>query len=99
MLLAGWWGDKFNRLYLNAVRSPNVKSVSVKVDLLPERRVASIENAWVAPSEVRPGDNVPVKVFLRPYRGEQHRARVQRPDTGGTGQGRTPHRAQRRRDH
>jgi hypothetical protein len=31
--------------------------------------VATIENAWVANSDVRPGDEVPVKVFLRPYRG------------------------------
>src|SRR5262249_42421 len=39
-------------------------------DLLPERRVALIENAWTAENEVRPGDEIPVKVFLRPYRGE-----------------------------
>jgi len=70
MVLAGWWGDKFNRLYLNAVNPPSVKRVHVTVDLLPERRVASIENAWVAASDVRPGDDVPVKVFLRPYRGD-----------------------------
>ena len=71
MLLAGWWGDKFNRLFLNAVKTPKLKRVSVTVDLLPERRVATIENAWVANREVRPGDDVPVKVFLRPYRGER----------------------------
>jgi len=71
MALAGWWGDKFNRLFLNSVKTPKLKSVGVNVDLLPERRVASIENAWVASNEVRPGDDVPVKVFLRPYRGER----------------------------
>jgi hypothetical protein len=71
MLLAGWWGDKFNRLFLNNVKTPSVKSVSVTVDLLPDRRVATIENAWVANPEVRAGDDVPVKVFLRPYRGER----------------------------
>jgi hypothetical protein len=71
MILAGWWGDKFNRLYLNAVNPPSIKRVSVTVDLLPERRVASIENAWVATPEVRAGNSVPVKVFLRPYRGER----------------------------
>lgn len=70
MLLAGWWGDKFNRLYLNAVNLPSIKRVSVTVDLLPERRVASIENAWAAAPEVRAGDELPVKVFLRPYRGD-----------------------------
>ena len=70
MMLANWWGDKFNRLYLNNVKTPDVKRVSVTVDLLPERRVATIENAWVANPDLRPGDVVPIKVFLRPYRGE-----------------------------
>ncbi len=70
MLLAGWWGDKFNRLYLNAVNPPSVKRVAVTVDLLPERRVASIENAWLSAPDAHPGDDVAVKVFLRPYRGE-----------------------------
>jgi hypothetical protein len=70
MLLANWWGDKFSRLYLNNVKTPDVKRVSVTVDLLPERRVATIENAWVGNPDVQPGDEVPVKVFLRPYRGD-----------------------------
>ncbi len=70
MALAGWFGDKFNRLYLNNVKTPDVKSVNVTVDLLPDRRVATVESAWVANSDVQPGDEVPVKVFLRPYRGD-----------------------------
>ncbi|MBI2680683.1 MAG: hypothetical protein HYX25_06715 [Candidatus Solibacter usitatus] len=71
ILLAGWWGDKFSRLYLNPVNTPRVKRVSVTVDLLPERRVATIENAWAATSEARAGEDVPVRVFLRPYRGDR----------------------------
>jgi hypothetical protein len=71
MMLANWYGEKFNRLYLNAVDSPELKSVNVTVDLLPERRVATIENAWVGVAEARPGDKLPVKVFLRPYRGDR----------------------------
>jgi hypothetical protein len=70
LMLASWFGDKFNRLYLNNVKTPDVKSVNVTVDLLPERRVAAIEYAWVANPEVQPGDVAPVKVFLRPYRGQ-----------------------------
>ncbi len=69
--LAGWWGDKFNRLFLNPVQMPKLKSVDATIDILPERRVASIENAWIPSSEVEPGSQVPVKVFLRPYRGER----------------------------
>jgi len=44
--------------------------VSVTVDLLPERRVASIENAWLETPEAHAGESVRGKVFLRPYRGE-----------------------------
>ncbi len=71
MLLAGWVGDRFNRLFLNAVKAPRLRQVDVAVDLLPQRRVATIENAWVSSSEVKPGEEVSVKVFLRPYRGER----------------------------
>jgi len=69
--LAGWWGDKFNRLFLNPVRMPKLKSVDATIDILPERRIATIENAWIPSSEVEAGSEVPVKVFLRPYRGER----------------------------
>ena len=70
MALAVWLGDKFNRLYLNNVNTPDVKGVTLDLDLLPERRVAAIESAWVAEPDVQAGEEVPVKVSLRPYRGE-----------------------------
>lgn len=71
MLLAGWWGDKFNRLFMNSVDTPRLRRVNATIDLLPERRVATIETAWAAEREVEPGSEVPVKVFLQPYRGER----------------------------
>ena len=71
MLLAGWWGEKFNRLFLNSVHTPKLKSVDATIDLLPDRRVATIENAWLPNSEVEPGSTLPIKVFLRPYRGDR----------------------------
>jgi hypothetical protein len=71
MLLAGWWGDKFNKLFGNSVKTPKLKSVNATIDLLPERRIAAIENAWIATNEVQAGTEVPVKVYLRPYRGER----------------------------
>jgi hypothetical protein len=69
MVLAGWWGDKFNKLFMNAVNTPRLKRVDAVIDLLPERRIAAIENAWTPTDEVKPGDEVRLKVFLRPYRG------------------------------
>jgi hypothetical protein len=71
MMVSAWWGDKFNRLYNNAVQIPSLRDASVTVDLLPERRVATIENAWTPNTDVRPGDEIPVKVFLRPWRGDR----------------------------
>ena len=69
MQLAGWWGDKFNRLFLNSVRTPKLRNVDAAIDIYPKRRVATIENAWIPSSEVEAGAEVPVKIFLRPYRG------------------------------
>lgn len=69
--LAGWWGDKFNRLFLNPVQIPKLKSVDATIDILPDRREAMIENAWIPASEVEAGSEVPVKVFVRPYRGDR----------------------------
>lgn len=74
MVLAGWWADKFSRLFGNAVNTPKLKRVNATVDLLPTRRIATVENAWLEQTEVLPGAEVAGKVFLRPFRGE----RVQR---------------------
>jgi hypothetical protein len=71
MQLAGWWGEKFTRLFLNPVQMPKLRSVNVTLDLLPDRRIAEIQNAWVPNSEVEPGSEVPVKVFVQPYRGDR----------------------------
>jgi hypothetical protein len=82
MALALWLGDKFNKLYANNVNMPDVKGLTMNLDLVPERRVATIESAWVADSEVQPGQEVAVKVSLRPYRGEalQREVKIKIPD-------------------
>lgn len=71
MLLAGWWGDKFNRLFVNSDKLPRLDAVNVDVDLLPDRRIDQIESAWIADNKVQPGTEVPVKVYLKPYHGER----------------------------
>jgi hypothetical protein len=71
MVLASWWADKMNRLFLNSVSVPRLKSVDCTIDLLPDRHVATIDNAWTPSTEVDAGTDIPVKVFLRPYRGER----------------------------
>jgi hypothetical protein len=69
MELAFWYGEKFNRLFLNEIRTPRLKGVDMTLDLLPERRIASIESAFAPASEIRAGEELPVRVFLRPWRG------------------------------
>ena len=69
MQMALWWGDKFNRLFLNSVRMPRLKSVNATLDLLPLRKSATIQTAFAETSEVDAGGEVPVKVYLRPFRG------------------------------
>src|SRR5215471_18809447 len=71
VVLATWWGDKFNRLFLNPVAMPKLKGVDCTIDLLPDRRVATVDSAWTPSTEVEAGTDIPVKVFLRPYRGER----------------------------
>jgi hypothetical protein len=71
LMLANWWGDKFNRLFANPVSMPKLTKVDCTIDLLPERRVAAIDSAWTPSVEVEAGTEIPVKVFLRPYRGER----------------------------
>jgi hypothetical protein len=71
MVLASWWGDKFSRLFLNTVAIPKLTHVDCTVDLLPDRRVATIDSAWTPVTEVDAGSDVPVKVFLKPFRGER----------------------------
>ncbi|WP_080507522.1 SpoIVB peptidase S55 domain-containing protein [Bryobacter aggregatus] len=67
--LATWWGDKFSRLYGNSLVNPKLKAVNATVDLIPERRIANIESAWMDKTDVEPGEDVGVKIFLQPYRG------------------------------
>ena len=98
MVLAGWWGDKFNRLFLNPVAMPKLKSVDATVDLLPDRRAAAIDSAWTPTTEVEAGTEIPVKVFLRPYRGERIERVVDGEDSSRHAQRRASHSVQRRRD-
>jgi hypothetical protein len=59
----------FAQIYSNPYEIPHVSAIHLRVTALPERRAATIDDAWVEANEVRPGQTVNVKVQLRPYRG------------------------------
>lgn len=71
MVLASWWGDKFNRIFGNAATAPNLKRVDVRLDLIPERRSATVESAWASQTDAAAGDEVEIKAYVKPYRGER----------------------------
>jgi hypothetical protein len=71
LTVGAWWGDKFTRLFQNLVDTPDLKQVECTVDLLPDRRILSVDSAWTPATDVAAGDEIPVKVYLRPYRGER----------------------------
>jgi hypothetical protein len=70
LLLAGRVGDKVQQLFSNVAELPRFKQMDVTIDLLPQRRVAVVEHAWLEKTTVRAGEEVEGKVVLRPYRGE-----------------------------
>jgi len=59
----------FTRIFSNPYEMPKIDKVNLRVESMPDRRVASILNAWSDVSEAQPGDPVVIKVLLRPYRG------------------------------
>jgi len=59
----------FSRIFTNPYENAKIERISLRVDSISERRSAIIENAWCDKSEVQPGEQVSVKVLLRPYRG------------------------------
>lgn len=59
----------FTRIYTNPYERPQIERVVLRVEAVPERRVAVIESAWSDKSQVSPGETVQVKVLVRSYRG------------------------------
>jgi hypothetical protein len=70
LLLAGRVADKVQQVFRNVAELPRFKQMDVTIDLLPQRRLAVVEHAWLEKTTVRPGEEIAGKVFLRPYRGE-----------------------------
>jgi hypothetical protein len=59
----------FLRIFNNPFERAAVSRITLRVEMISERKWASIESAWCEKSEVSPGEKVDVKVMLRPYRG------------------------------
>lgn len=71
MQLGSWWAEKFSRLFSNPREIPKVKHVEVVVEMQAERRVTTVESAWLDNSEIAPGGELTGRVALRPWRGDR----------------------------
>jgi len=59
-----------NLIYGNRFQEVHVKTARVKVSSLPEARLARVGELSVSPSQVKPGEDMSVRVSVQPYRGE-----------------------------
>jgi hypothetical protein len=60
----------FGRLFTNNYEIPNVEHITLRVESQPGRKSYTIASAWLEKGEAVPGEDVRVRVMLRPYRGE-----------------------------
>ncbi len=60
----------FTRIFTNPYETAHIRGIRLRVEAVPERRWAAIDSAWSEKSEVSPGEEIKVKVLLKPYRGE-----------------------------
>ena len=96
-VLAGWWGDKFNRLFLNNVATPKLKSVDAdhRSAARPPRR--HHRNRVDAHHRSRSRHRDPRESLPAPLSRRKNRALAHREDSRRDAQRRTPLALQRRR--
>jgi len=61
----------FMRLFTNSHEAPQFDDIDVHVDSQPGRNSFNIESAWLEKGEAAPGENLRVRVLVRPYRGAE----------------------------
>lgn len=61
----------FMRLFTNTHDAPVFDDINVRVESQPGRDSFNIESAWLEKGEAAPGENIRVRVLLRPYRGTE----------------------------
>jgi hypothetical protein len=77
----------FGKLFNNNFEVPKVEHIALRVESQSGRKSYTIESAWLEKGEAAPGDNLRVRVLLRPYRGESRieETSVHVPDQIGRG--------------
>jgi SpoIVB peptidase S55 len=59
----------FGRIFTNEYEVPTVEHITLRVESQPGRQSFTVDSAWLEKGEAAPGENLKVRVLLRPYRG------------------------------
>jgi hypothetical protein len=60
----------FARLFTNNYEVPDVQHITLRVESVEGRKSFNIESAWLEKGEAVPGEDLKVRVLVRPYRGD-----------------------------
>jgi len=61
--------NAFGRLYGNGYEVPAVERIALRVESQAGHKSFTIDSAWLEKGEAAPGENLKVRVLVRPYRG------------------------------
>jgi len=61
--------NTFGRLFTNTFEVPTVEHIALRVEAMPGKQSFTVESAWLEKGEAAPGEDLKVRVLLRPYRG------------------------------
>ncbi len=68
--------DRFGHVYGNDLQQPDIQSLTLNFEALPERLTATLDSARLSTNEARPGDTVAVEATLHPYHGAARIVRI-----------------------
>ena len=68
--------ERFGRVYDNDLQQPDIRSLNLTFEPLPERLTSTLDSARLSTNEARPGDTITVEATLHPYHGPARILRI-----------------------
>ncbi len=69
-------GERFGKVYGNALDQPVITGLRLKMEAIPERRTAVLETARLSRTEARAGETIEVEATVHPYQAEPRVVRL-----------------------
>jgi hypothetical protein len=69
-------GERFSRIYGNALEQPVVTGLRLKMEAVAQRRTATLESARLNKMDARAGDTVEIEATLHPYQAEARQVSI-----------------------